>query len=54
MNMSQSDANGGPALQRGIWAAGIIAALIVILRVFAKVKIKRFHIDDVLMIFAEV
>ncbi|KAJ5109540.1 hypothetical protein N7456_006215 [Penicillium angulare] len=51
--MSQS-ADRGPALEGGIWAAVIIAALIVILRVFAKFKIKRFQVDDVLMIFAEV
>ncbi|KAJ5290774.1 hypothetical protein N7478_000025 [Penicillium angulare] len=51
--MSQS-ADRGPSLEGGIWAAVIIAALIVILRVFAKFKIKRFSIDDVLMIFAEV
>lgn len=31
-----------------------IAAVIVILRVFAKIKIHRFHFDDVLMILAEV
>jgi hypothetical protein len=46
--------NGGPALEKGIWAAVIIAAVIVILRVFAKFKIKRFNVDDVLMIIAEV
>lgn len=44
----------GPDLERGIWAAVIIAALIVILRVFAKNKISRFHVDDVLMIIASV
>ena len=32
----------------------IIAALIVILRVFAKIKINRFFVDDVLMIIASV
>lgn len=44
----------GPALEKGIWAAVIIAAVIVILRVFAKIKIKRFGFDDALMILAEV
>jgi hypothetical protein len=44
----------GDSLERGIWAAVIISALIVILRVFAKIKIKRFHVDDVLMIIAQV
>jgi hypothetical protein len=44
----------GLSLERGIWAAVIISALIVILRVFAKIKIKRFHVDDVLMIIAQV
>lgn len=50
--MTQS--NKGPELERGIWAAVIIAVLIVILRVFAKIKINRFHVDDVLMIIASV
>ncbi|CAG8302208.1 unnamed protein product [Penicillium salamii] len=45
--------NLGPSLERGIWAAVIIAAVIVILRVVAKIKIKRFGIDDGIMIFAE-
>lgn len=44
----------GHSLERGIWAAVIIAALIVVLRVFAKIKIKRFYVDDVLMIIAQV
>lgn len=46
--------NLGPPLERGIWAAVIIAAVIVILRVVAKIKIKRFGVDDGIMIFAEV
>ncbi|KAJ5679806.1 hypothetical protein N7462_008050 [Penicillium macrosclerotiorum] len=50
--MSQTNTQ-GPALEKGIWAAVIIAAVIVILRVFAKIKIKRFGVDDVLMIIAE-
>ena len=52
--MSQTTADLGPALERGIWAAVIVAAIIVILRVIAKIKIKRFNFDDVLMIIAEV
>jgi hypothetical protein len=44
----------GLALERGIWAAVIISALIVVLRVYAKIKIKRFFVDDVLMIIAQV
>lgn len=44
----------GHSLERGIWAAVIISALIVALRVFAKIKIKRFFVDDVLMIIAQV
>lgn len=50
--MSETDL--GPALEKGIWAAVAIAAVIVILRVWGKMKINRFGIDDVLMIFAEV
>jgi hypothetical protein len=44
----------GRALERGIWAAVIISALIVVLRVYAKIKIKRFFVDDVFMIVAQV
>jgi hypothetical protein len=44
----------GPELERGFWAAVIIALLIVILRVFAKIKINRFFVDDVLMVIAVV
>ncbi|KAJ5810743.1 uncharacterized protein N7503_002961 [Penicillium pulvis] len=51
--MSQSN-DGGPALEKGVWAAVCIAAVIVILRIFAKFKIKRFNVDDVLMIIAEI
>ncbi|KAE8154070.1 hypothetical protein BDV25DRAFT_167779 [Aspergillus avenaceus] len=46
------DADLGPSLMKGIWAAVAIATLIVILRVFAKVKIGQFRVDDVLMIIA--
>lgn len=51
--LAMSNSN-GHSLERGIWAAVIIAALIVVLRVFAKIKIKRFYVDDVLMIIAQV
>lgn len=44
----------GTALVRGIWAAMAIAAIIVILRVYAKAKIHQFRADDVLMIIAMV
>ena len=46
--------NHGPELDRGIWAAVAIATLIVILRVFAKIKINHFRADDVLMVLASV
>ncbi|KOS48658.1 hypothetical protein ACN38_g381 [Penicillium nordicum] len=50
--MSQTDL--GPALEKGIWAAVAIAAVIVILRIVGKIKINRFGVDDGLMIFAEI
>ncbi|KAE8352509.1 hypothetical protein BDV28DRAFT_148968 [Aspergillus coremiiformis] len=50
--MAQNEPNHGPALQRGIWVAVGIAAVIVILRVFAKVKIGQFRVDDILMMLA--
>lgn len=46
--------NEGPALIRGIWAAISIAVMIVILRVYAKIKIHQFRVDDILMITATV
>lgn len=42
----------GYSLAKGVWAAVAIAALVVILRVFAKIKINCFFVDDVLMIIA--
>ncbi|KAJ5933085.1 hypothetical protein N7516_007574 [Penicillium verrucosum] len=50
--MSQTDL--GPALEKGIWVAVAIAAVIVILRIVGKIKINRFGVDDGLMIFAEI
>ncbi|OQE31635.1 hypothetical protein PENSTE_c001G04951 [Penicillium steckii] len=52
--MQETTPNHGPALERGIWVAVIIAALFVVLRVFAKIKISRFFFDDVLMIIASI
>ncbi|KAL4878070.1 hypothetical protein BJY04DRAFT_196672 [Aspergillus karnatakaensis] len=40
----------GDALSRGMWAAIAIAAVILALRVFAKIKLTQFRFDDVLMI----
>ncbi|KAL4864585.1 hypothetical protein BDV12DRAFT_176022 [Aspergillus spectabilis] len=45
-----SRGNPGPALARGMWAAIGIAAVILVLRVFAKFKLRQFRLDDVLMI----
>ncbi|KAL4778072.1 hypothetical protein BJX76DRAFT_366771 [Aspergillus varians] len=42
----------GFALIRGMWAAIAIATLILILRVFAKFKLRQFRFDDVLMVVA--
>lgn len=39
----------GTALVRGVWAAMAIAVIIVVLRVYAKIKIHQFRADDVLM-----
>jgi predicted ferric reductase len=44
--------NSGPALMKGIWAAMAVAIVIVILRVIAKIKIRHFRVDDILMIVA--
>jgi hypothetical protein len=35
-----------------MWAAVAIAAVILALRVFAKVKLRQFRLDDILMIVA--
>ncbi|KAL4808591.1 hypothetical protein BDV18DRAFT_87864 [Aspergillus unguis] len=42
----------GFALAAGMWAANAIAAVILILRVFAKIKLRQFRFDDVLMVVA--
>ena len=52
--MGASEPDGGPALRTGIWVAMALATLIVVLRVFAKLKIGQFHVDDILMIIAMV
>ncbi|KAL4800108.1 hypothetical protein BDV19DRAFT_171533 [Aspergillus venezuelensis] len=39
-------------LARGMWAANAVAAVILILRVVAKFKLRQFRFDDVLMIVA--
>ncbi|GAM38536.1 hypothetical protein TCE0_033f09330 [Talaromyces pinophilus] len=44
----------GSSLVRGIWAAMAIAVIIVVLRVYAKIKIGQFRADDVLMIISMV
>lgn len=49
---SQTGSNQGPALVRGIWAAMAIAVVILILRLIAKIKIRHFGVDDILMSLA--
>ncbi|KAL3462649.1 integral membrane protein [Aspergillus heterothallicus] len=49
---SMATLNSGPALMRGIWAGMAVAIVIVILRIIAKIKIRHFRLDDVLMIAA--
>lgn len=44
----------GSSLVRGIWAAMAIAVIIVVLRVYAKIKISQFRADDILMIISMV
>ncbi len=51
---AQLTSNRGQALERSVWIAVVIAILIVNLRVFAKAKIHRFWVDDVVMIMAVV
>lgn len=48
------DSSVGTSLVRGVWAAMAIAVIIVGLRVFAKIKIHQFRVDDVLMIISMV
>ena len=42
----------GPRLLRDIWALTGIAILIVVLRVIAKIKIRKIGWDDILMVSA--
>jgi hypothetical protein len=44
--------NAGPALMKGIWAGIAVATIIVILRTIAKIRIRHFRLDDILMIAA--
>lgn len=48
------DSDVGTSFVRGIWAAMAIAVVIVVLRVYAKIKIAQFRADDVLMIISMV
>ncbi|KAL4914012.1 hypothetical protein BDW62DRAFT_220344 [Aspergillus aurantiobrunneus] len=50
MTFDSSNNGAGFALVRGMWAAIAIAAVILVLRVFAKVKLRQFRFDDVLMV----
>jgi hypothetical protein len=42
----------GPALVKGIWAGIGVATIIVILRAIAKIRIRHFRLDDIVMIAA--
>lgn len=42
----------GPRLLREIWALTALGILIIVLRIIAKIKIRKFGWDDILMIAA--
>jgi hypothetical protein len=42
----------GPRLLREVWALTGVAISIIALRVVAKIRIRKFGLDDVLMVFA--
>lgn len=44
--------NAGPQLLRGIWAEAGVAVLFVLLRVIAKLRLRQFKLDDIVMILA--
>jgi hypothetical protein len=54
MSLSTRDStyNAGPQLLRDVWGLTAVAILIVILRVVAKCRIRKFGADDLLMAFA--
>jgi hypothetical protein len=49
---SESTVNLGPGLVTGLWIQAAIAIIVVALRIIAKLRIHKFEIDDVVMIFA--
>jgi hypothetical protein len=42
----------GPRLLREVWALTGVAIFIIALRVAAKIRIRKFGLDDILMVFA--
>lgn len=44
--------NAGPQLLRDIWGLTAVAIVILILRVVAKLRLRKFGTDDILMAFA--
>ena len=44
--------NAGPRLLRDIWGLTAVAIVILILRVVAKLRLRKFGTDDILMAFA--
>lgn len=54
MSLSPRDStyNAGPQLLRDIWGLTAVAVVILILRIIAKLRIRKFGADDILMAFA--
>lgn len=47
-----SDHNAGPPLLRDIWAFAGVSIFVVLLRILAKIRIRKLGWDDILMTFA--
>lgn len=47
-----SSYNAGPQLLRDVWGLTAVAIFVFILRIVAKLRIRKFGADDILMAFA--
>jgi hypothetical protein len=54
MSLSPRDStyNAGPQLLRDVWGLTAVTIVILILRIVAKLRIRKFGADDLLMAFA--
>lgn len=52
LSKGESSYDAGPRLLMDVWGITGVAIVIIILRVIAKLRIGKFGVDDLLMVFA--